>query len=169
VRLPVFVYLWLRKRYPFFPLGIDRDGFWFVCYGDEIGWLWPWRRKSGLPWLSICHEAGFRTFPEYLLYIRQVEEVLTGKDPSPVFTPDEVKSLNAYQACGMWHPFTCGNGCGETLLATTAGWICRGGCGYGQDWAHQFMKDWRWKKELEASPMHMALLEARERRTQGPK
>jgi hypothetical protein len=59
-----------------------------------------------------------------------------------------VDSLNAYQNCGMWHPFTCSNGCGLSLLAKCDGWECPGGCGYGQGWAHQFMMDWSWKTML---------------------
>jgi hypothetical protein len=64
-----------------------------------------------------------------------------------IFTTDQVESLNAYQNCGRWHPFTCGNHCGATLIATTDGWVCpTTGCGYTQDWAHGFMADWSWKQ-----------------------
>lgn len=72
-----------------------------------------------------------------------------------IFTEDQVESLNAYQACGQWHPFTCGNHCGATLIATTDGWICpTEGCGYTQDWAHSFMADGSWKRSLDL--MHRA-------------
>lgn len=51
-----------------------------------------------------------------------------------------VAGLNAWQASGHVHPFTCGtDGCRTTLRATEAGWECPAGCGYTQDWAHDFM------------------------------
>lgn len=74
------------------------------------------------------------------------------------FTDEQVKELNAYQAKGRFHPFTCigqmkeqedENGkfkertrsiCpdGGKLIATKDGWVCP--CGeYKQDWAHAFM------------------------------
>lgn len=71
-----------------------------------------------------------------------------------VFTADEVRSLNEYQASGAFHPFTCGGDRidemhldGEGLLvATEDGWHCPY-CEYRQQtWCHQFMKDWSWKK-----------------------
>ena len=72
--------------------------------------------------------------------------------PDQVFTPEEVHSLNEYQAVGVMHPFTCGGGHrtehpdGEGILvATTAGWVCPY-CDYRQDWAHDWMKDGAWKK-----------------------
>ena len=59
----------------------------------------------------------------------------------------QVDSLNAYQACGAFHSFTCGNdACTDRdcpLVATAAGWVHR--CGYTQDWAHDWMADWSWK------------------------
>lgn len=64
-----------------------------------------------------------------------------------IFTEDQVKSANEYQEQGYFHPFTCGNHCGATLVATTHGWICpTEGCGYTQGWAHSFMLDWSWKE-----------------------
>jgi hypothetical protein len=91
---------------------------------------------------------------------------LAGVDALPdpvktVFTPDEIKSLNAFQRSRVRHPFTCckhnrdadhldGEG---VLLATERGWVCLY-CDYTQDWAHAWMKNWRWKeihwRELEA-------------------
>jgi hypothetical protein len=60
------------------------------------------------------------------------------------FTNDQVASLNAYQAAGSAHPFTCGtDGCREVLRAERDGWCCPR-CGYSQDWAHVFMADWSW-------------------------
>lgn len=69
-----------------------------------------------------------------------------------VFTADQVKSLNAFQSAEVMHPFTCfgtfrDERCGEMLIATEAGWVCRR-CDYTQDWAHDFMTDWQWAKSL---------------------
>lgn len=64
----------------------------------------------------------------------------------PVFSASEVESLNAFQDIGFMHGFTCGHDSGHGLLiATTDGWICRS-CPYTQDWAHNFMMDWEWKR-----------------------
>ena len=56
--------------------------------------------------------------------------------------PEFVDLLNAWQACGWTHPYTCPNrdaGHPRTdwsgLVATPDGWICRE-CDYRQDWAH---------------------------------
>jgi hypothetical protein len=63
------------------------------------------------------------------------------------WTKEQVNNLNAFQFCGMFHPFTCGSGNrtdadhldGEgVLLATTVGWVCTY-CEYKQSWAHDFM------------------------------
>lgn len=67
-----------------------------------------------------------------------------------IFTKDQVESLNGYQNCGRWHPFTCPCGAGS-LTATENGWICDS-CDYTQDWAHQFMVDWSWKAHVDAWP-----------------
>lgn len=70
-----------------------------------------------------------------------------------VFTPEEVESLNAYQESGVFHPFTCGGDRtdekhldGEgVLVASEDGWHCSF-CEYTQLWAHEWMKNWEWKK-----------------------
>ena len=66
------------------------------------------------------------------------------------FTPEEVMSLNAFQADGRMHGFTCGNDhpAPRTLIATCRGWICPC-CDYTQDWAHDWMLDWEWKEKLD--------------------
>ena len=65
------------------------------------------------------------------------------------FTDEQVKNLNAFQHAGCVHPFTCGN-CRADLVATKDGWICpTEGCGYTQDWAHDFMGDGRMVAEME--------------------
>lgn len=64
----------------------------------------------------------------------------------PPWSDDQVEALNAYQASGRFHPFTCG---GEhaneryspDLVATTDGWVCPQRCGYTQDWAHAAMAE----------------------------
>lgn len=68
------------------------------------------------------------------------------------FTLDQAASLNAYQASGSFHPFTCGNdlcpGTGgehAVLVAGEDGWHCPA-CTYTQDWAHEAMADWQWKE-----------------------
>lgn len=52
------------------------------------------------------------------------------------WTAETVKALNAYQAAGPYHPFTCPHAHpdGRDLYATTEGWRCRH-CDYTQDWA----------------------------------
>jgi hypothetical protein len=73
-------------------------------------------------------------------------------NPGPVplsrapWTPTEVESLNAYQAAGVMHPFTCGNDSAHYLLRAAApGWECPC-CEYTQDWAHPWMADWSWRR-----------------------
>lgn len=62
----------------------------------------------------------------------------------PIFTPDQVESINAYQRAGVFHPFTCGTeGCGTDLVAHEEGLRCPR-CAYTQDWVHGFMADWSW-------------------------
>ena len=71
-----------------------------------------------------------------------------GATQPDVFTPTQVKCLDAYQRAGMMHPFTCGNrGDGNhfqngndvgVLTPTVKGWICQC-CDYRQNWAHDFM------------------------------
>jgi hypothetical protein len=73
----------------------------------------------------------------------------TGTVHAP-FTPDQVDSLNGFQAQDYWHPFTCGNDlCRQRnrdgiLIAMTGGWYCLF-CPYTQGWAHSFMTDGSWK------------------------
>lgn len=67
-----------------------------------------------------------------------------------IFTEDQVASLNAYQDCGRWHPFTCPCGSGA-LKATVDGWVCDK-CDYTQDWANDFMCDWKWKVHADLFP-----------------
>lgn len=53
----------------------------------------------------------------------------------PIFTPDEIASMNAYQESGAFHPFICGF-CGNDLIAREDGWYCpTSGCLYRQEWA----------------------------------
>lgn len=67
------------------------------------------------------------------------------------WTPGQVESLNAFQAAGAFHPFTCGNdacpaadGQRGVLAAREYGWACLG-CDYTQYWAHAWMTDWSWQ------------------------
>jgi hypothetical protein len=62
-------------------------------------------------------------------------------DPISVapWSKDQVDALNAYQATGAFHPFTCGTDSQHpVLVATLEGWRCRA-CGYEQNWCHAFM------------------------------
>ena len=73
---------------------------------------------------------------------------------------DQVESLNACQASGRMHPFTCGGDRGDDahrayqaahggdrgqLVATETGWVCPV-CGDPQDWARLWMADWSWRR-----------------------
>jgi hypothetical protein len=69
----------------------------------------------------------------------------------------QIASLNGYQQCGYHHPFTCGerepDGSHHVLRATRDGWYCpicaAAGKPYAQDWCHEFMADWSWKRSRE--------------------
>ena len=69
-----------------------------------------------------------------------------------VFTEDQVQSLNAYQAAGVMHPFTCTGGgthphhANVDLVARREGWYCPVSKTIVQKWAHDFMLDWSWEK-----------------------
>ncbi len=55
------------------------------------------------------------------------------------FSLEQVNNLNAYQAVGQGHPFTCGGeGCREILIAGRPGWTCLK-CSYEQKWAWEWM------------------------------
>ena len=72
------------------------------------------------------------------------------------WTPDQVASLNGYQASEKYHPYTCRNrgasfhrwrlGDKGVLIPTTSGWICSD-CDYTQDWAHAFTTSWAWRAQ----------------------
>ena len=62
----------------------------------------------------------------------------------PPWDAEQVRSLNAYQAAGVMHPFTSMSG--TDLIATTDGWIERDGGPVVQTWAHAWMADWSWKE-----------------------
>jgi hypothetical protein len=66
--------------------------------------------------------------------------------PDPLWTDDQVASLNAYQAAGYFHPFTYGDGADKVdLIATPEGWRAKADGPVVQTWAHSFMLDWSWK------------------------
>lgn len=55
------------------------------------------------------------------------------------YTAEQIENINAFQACGHYHPFTCGaEGCREVLVATEEGMACPK-CDYRQTWVHDFM------------------------------
>lgn len=74
---------------------------------------------------------------------------MTKKAP---FTDEEIASLNEYQESGWGHPYTCGNGDQEILVATTDGWICKK-CAYTQKWCHKWTADWEWKTMMLNDPV----------------
>jgi hypothetical protein len=61
------------------------------------------------------------------------------------FTKVQINHLWDYQLSGRMHPFTCGKRDNHPenegiLVPTFDGWVCPvDGCGYTQDWAHEFM------------------------------
>ena len=59
------------------------------------------------------------------------------------FTPARVASLNAFQASGAFHEFTCGSDA-TVLMAREDGWHCPA-CTYTQDWAYEPMADESWR------------------------
>jgi hypothetical protein len=68
------------------------------------------------------------------------------------WTEDQLNSLNGFQACEYFHPFTCGqrepDNKPHVLFATKDGWTCPM-CNPNlvcQTWCHEFMADWSWKK-----------------------
>lgn len=60
------------------------------------------------------------------------------------WTQDQVDSLNGFQECGYVHPFTCMTN-STPLIATKYGWVCEC-CDWKQDWAHEFMTNWKWQQ-----------------------
>lgn len=46
-------------------LYVSRSGVGFYHDGDEVIWLWPWRRTDWRrPWLSVSFECTFQTLRE---------------------------------------------------------------------------------------------------------
>lgn len=70
------------------------------------------------------------------------------------FDAEQIASINAYQQCATFHPFTCGrllpdgSGCCDGLLvATETGMVCEKlDCPYVQDWVHPFMANDGWRE-----------------------
>lgn len=63
------------------------------------------------------------------------------------WTEDQMESLKDFQDSPYWHAFTCGK-CGAFLKVVTGGFVCPWD-DYDQDWAHEFMTDWSWKRTVE--------------------
>lgn len=61
------------------------------------------------------------------------------------FKPEQVSSLNSFQRCPLFHPFTCA--CGSDLVAGEAGWHCPR-CPYTRDWAYSGMADGSWERSV---------------------
>lgn len=65
------------------------------------------------------------------------------------FTADQVKSLNGYQRSKVMHPFTCAMHSDLNLIAREDGWVCPQ-CTYRQNWAHDWMANWKWIEQKNA-------------------
>ena len=63
------------------------------------------------------------------------------------WTEDQVASLAEYQNCGLFHPFTSSDG--AVLIPTPMGWTVKDFGAIVQDWCHDWMADWSWKKQVE--------------------
>ncbi len=62
------------------------------------------------------------------------------------FTQDQINSIVAFQKSPHNHPFTC---CNHNIMNTySEGLLCLK-CEKLQDWCHDFMANWQWKKNLE--------------------
>lgn len=64
------------------------------------------------------------------------------------WTDDQVRLLNGYQQCGIFHPFTGSHG--VALIATRDGWVETLGGEICQDWAHDFMVDGSWQESVDS-------------------
>lgn len=79
------------------------------------------------------------------------------------WSDEQVTSLNAYQNCNEWHPFTGTrkpNGDETPLIATPSGWVEEENGPIIQDWAHSWMTNWEWRtmaKPIEKSPNAQAI------------
>ncbi len=117
-----------------------------------------WRRRTGQPVNGIHGCDGCcsgRRLPDTEPVRGPVDVDKTVLSPG---TPQQVDSLNAFQASGKFHPYTCphrGNGNHPAvepydrgmLVATTGGWACPNvRCDYTQTWAHRFTADWSWRQ-----------------------
>lgn len=54
------------------------------------------------------------------------------------WSPEQIKTLEAWQRNKDLHPYTCGNGLHsitQVLIPTVDGWVCPS-CDYTQNWAH---------------------------------
>ena len=67
------------------------------------------------------------------------------KELSIPFTEDQVKSIQEFQLCDRYHPFTCNKCPDATLQVRADGFYCLK-CDYTQDWCHDFMANWEWKE-----------------------
>ena len=59
------------------------------------------------------------------------------------FTPEQVRHINAFQASGYMHPFTCPHcsGCPDRDLIASQDALRCPNCDYRQTWVHDFMAD----------------------------
>jgi hypothetical protein len=44
---------------------INSSGIWFKYHGDEMLWVWPWKRQNGHKYISVLFEGGFKDLNDY--------------------------------------------------------------------------------------------------------
>lgn len=73
--------------------------------------------------------------------------------PMPVWTAEQVTTVNEYQQCGFFHPYTCGGGGGPcpgvSMTAGPEGLVCPS-CGRVQAWVHDFVLAEQWRESAAA-------------------
>lgn len=55
-------------------------------------------------------------------------------DRNPPYSKDDIQRFTEYQNSKRFHPYTCGNGCGN-LMMNEEGLYCPS-CDYKQQWIH---------------------------------
>jgi hypothetical protein len=63
----------------------------------------------------------------------KVGDAMTEGINNAPWTPEEVRSLNGYQECNRFHPYTCKCEPAMPLVATVDGWECRNHPQPGED------------------------------------
>ena len=65
------------------------------------------------------------------------------------FNDEQIRSINEFQHCNYFHPFTCANDSNHVLVAYNAGLMCpNNDCKYTKEWVHNFMQDFSWQQTV---------------------